>query len=126
MAENALPLAAQPDSVQSLSHFRLAERRPALAHAVMVSLISPPAQRRASSLLVGCGQRSQHSGMSALREQELHQRVNSMTIDREAVGIDLIDTQLNRSGAAEYRARLEPSQPDTRLVGNGKLSRTDP
>jgi hypothetical protein len=27
-------------SVQSLSHFRLAERRPALAHAVMVSLIS--------------------------------------------------------------------------------------
>ena len=124
MAENALPLAAQPDSVQSLSHFRLAERRPALAHAVMVSLISPPAQRRASSLLVACGQRSQHSGMSALREQELHQRVNSMTIDREAVGIGL--TQLNRSGAAEYRARLEPSQPDTRLVGNGKLSRTDP
>src|SRR5262249_9874359 len=26
--------------IQSLSHFRLAERRPALAHAVMVSLIS--------------------------------------------------------------------------------------
>jgi len=31
---------ARAGSVQSLSHFRLAERRPALAHAVMVSLIS--------------------------------------------------------------------------------------
>jgi hypothetical protein len=53
-----------------------------------------------------------------------------MTIIKgEAVGIGLIGRYLNRSGAAgaaEYRAWLEPSRPDTGLVGNGKLSRTDP
>jgi hypothetical protein len=47
-------------------------------------------------------------------------------VEGEAGGIDLIDTHLNRSDAAEYRGRLEPSRPDTGLVANGKLSRTDP
>jgi len=65
--------------------------------------------------------------MSALTEQELHPRVNSMTVDRgRGRGNRPHRHESILIGVALQSAWLEPSRPDTGLVGNGKLSRTDP